>query len=173
MTGARWCVAVVVVGVMVGCAPGGDGDVEQTPESSPQPSPSPEPEELALEAYEGMWDVVVEQSRTTDPDYSALERYAEGEALELAEHGLGAEAEEGVVARGEPSFAPEASAQGDVVEIEDCVDSTAWQREDAESGELLEDEPEEPITRRMEATVSSDGLAWRVSDLRIWEAGSC
>lgn len=163
---------LVAVFILASCSQGGADDPADGESQIVSPS-APTVEELALEAYEGLWDVVVEQSRTTDPDYSALERYAEGEALELAEHGLGAESEEGVVARGEPSFAPEASAQGDVVEIEDCVDSTAWLREDAESGELLEDVPEEPITRRLEATVSSDGLAWRVSDLRIWEAGSC
>jgi len=123
-----------------------------------------------------MWDVVVEQSRTTKPDYSELERYAEGDALALAEHGLGEESEEGVVSRGEPVFSPEViehDGGAEEVELRDCVDSSGWQREDAETGELIDEPPEEPIERRIDATVSNDGLAWRVSDLRIWEVGSC
>ncbi|KOX23889.1 hypothetical protein ADL05_01805 [Nocardiopsis sp. NRRL B-16309] len=121
-----------------------------------------------------MWGVLVEESRNSHPDYSELEQYAQGDALELVEHGVGAEAEEGVVAQGEPVFSPDVvSAEDTRVEIEDCMDSTGWLRVDIESGELVEPSPEEPIFRQIDAGVSFDGLTWRVSELRIWEIGSC
>jgi hypothetical protein len=165
----------VIVAVM-GCTPSDE-------RSAPPPEPSatleeteeaPSPEEAALLAYESMWDVIVEESHDSNPDYSELEQYAQGDALELVEHGVGAEAEEGVVAQGEPAFSPDVVLVEDThVEIEDCMDSTAWLRADIESGELVEPSPEEPIFRQVDAGVSFDGLTWRVSELRIWEIGSC
>lgn len=139
-------------------------------------SPTQSVEEAALVTYEAMWGVLVEESTHADPDYSGLGQYASGEALELVQYGLGVEAGEGVVARGEPTFSPEVvSIDEEYVEILDCMDSTSWLREDIDSGELVEPspEPEEQILRKIDAGVSFDGLVWKVSDLRIWEAGSC
>lgn len=164
---------IVLGGLLAGCAP---------QESEPAPAPSESPalseqqsgEDLALEAYESMWNVLVEEARNKEPDYSALELYASGDALALVEHGLVAEADEGVVARGSPEFSPEViSTEDTYVEVEDCMDSTSWLRENADSGELVEPSPESPLLRRVEAGVAFDGLAWKVSDLQIWEIGSC
>lgn len=162
-----------------GCALTGGGEPRPSPEPSRAPTPSEtalSPEDAVLEAYEGMWNIVVENSHTTEPDFSALDRYAEGQALELARHGLGAESDENVVARGEPEFSPEVTSldeQEESAEIEDCLDSSEWLREDADTGELVEKSPETPIRRKVEATATHDGLAWRVSRLRIFEQGTC
>lgn len=142
--------------------------------TSPSPSASPDPGEAVLDAYEGLWGVIVNASRTTDPDFSELDNYAEGQAAELAQHGLGAEAEEGVVARGAPSHDPEVTSLEETsAEIEDCMDSSEWLREDAETGELIEESPSEPLLRKVEATAGFDGLVWRISEMRIYEQGSC
>ncbi|WP_435107141.1 hypothetical protein [Nocardiopsis synnemataformans] len=149
---------------------------DDPPSEQPDASSPPEvsTEEAALEAYESMWSVLVEESHHVDPDYSDLELYASGDALALVEHGLNAEAEDGFVSRGEPTFSPEAAADDDeLVTIEDCMDSTSWLREDGETGELVEPSPEDPILRQVDATVDFDGLSWKVTDLRIWESGSC
>lgn len=171
--------AVVVISVVSGCT-AAEEDPQSPPSAPVAPSSgspaSDSPEQGALAAYEGMWDVIVENSRTTDPDLSTLERYAEGQALELAQHGLGAESDENAVARGEPEFSPEVVGLGEdeeSAEIEDCMDSTGWLREDADTGELVEESPTSPIRRRIEATADSDALGWRVSKLRIFEQGSC
>ncbi|WP_146165669.1 hypothetical protein [Murinocardiopsis flavida] len=156
---------------------------ENEPSASPAPSGNPSPskstlstEDAALEAYEGMWSIVVENSHTTEPDVTDLDRFAKGEALELAKHGLGAESGENVIARGEPEFSPEVTSvdeKNDSAEIKDCLDSTNWLREDADTGELIEEEPTSPIRRTVEATADYDGLTWRISQLRIFEQGSC
>ncbi|GAB3474674.1 hypothetical protein GCM10027440_05420 [Nocardiopsis coralliicola] len=170
--------AVVLAAMATGCTggasdPSGSTSPEATPTSA-SPSPPPSPEEQALDAYMGLWDVIVDNSRTTDPDYSQLDEYAEGQAAELAEHGLGAEAGEHVVSRGAPEHDAEVSAiEGDTAQIEDCMDSSSWLREDAETGELVEEEPEGPLLRRVEATASFDGLKWRISEMRGYEPGSC
>ncbi|WP_460854733.1 hypothetical protein [Nocardiopsis coralliicola] len=180
--GAMWVragvAAVVLAAVAAGCTgevsnPSGPTSPEPGP-SSASPSPSLSPEEKALDAYMGLWGVIVDASRTTDHDYAELDEYAEGQAAELAEFGLGAEADEDVIARGEPTHDPEVTSMSDdSAQIEDCMDSTEWLREDAETGELVEDEPEEPIRIRVEATAVHDGLQWRVSEMRIYESGSC
>ncbi|WP_150236400.1 hypothetical protein [Nocardiopsis quinghaiensis] len=167
---------VIVLGMLlIGCSPRESGPTpEPGPSESPEPSEQASGEELALEAYESMWNVLVEEARNEEPDYSDLELYAAGDALALVEHGLVAEEDEGVIARGEPEFSPEVlSAEETYVEIEDCMDSTSWLREDADSGELVEPSPESPVLRRVDASVSFDGLSWKVADLRIWEIGSC
>jgi hypothetical protein len=165
----------VIVAVM-GCTPSNE-------RSAPPPEPSatleeteeaPSPEEAALLAYEAMWDVIVEESHDPNPDYSELEQYAQGDALALLQHGLDAESDEGVISRGEPVFDPEvASTEDNRVEIEDCMDSTTWLREDIETGELSEPSPESPLLSRVEAAATFDGLSWKVSELRIWELGTC
>ncbi|MBB6174941.1 hypothetical protein HNR23_005001 [Nocardiopsis mwathae] len=168
---------VVLVVTLNACALGTEDEPLPTSEPSPAPSEAePSAEEAALEAYEGMWSVVVEISRTTEADSSDLDRFAEGQALELAQHGLGAESDENVVARGAPTFSPEVVSldeREESAEIEDCMDSSEWLREDADTGELAEEAPDGPILRKIEATADYDGLAWRVSSLRIFEQGTC
>lgn len=158
----------------VGCAVTGEEASGPSGEaSSPAPS-SKTDEDFALDSYQSMWSVLVDEARSQDPDYSGLEDYVTGEALALVEHGLFAEADEGVVARGAPVLTPEVvSEEDDRVEIEDCMDSSDWLREDSRTGDLVEPSPEEPLLRKIDATVTFDGLSWKVAELQIWEIGSC
>lgn len=159
--------------VITGCTVQDDGAVEPAEEPSPSETPV-SPEDEALDAYASMWGVLVEESHHVEPDHSDLELYAVGDALALVQHGLGEEAEDGVISRGEPTFSPEVvTNEEDHVTLEDCMDSTTWLREDSETGELMEPSPEDPLLRRVDATVTFDGLAWKVTDLQIWEIGSC
>jgi len=142
-------------------------------EPSDPPSPEDAAEQSALEAYEGMWEIVVEASHEGDPDPDALEAYASGEALDLTQHMLAGAVEDGVEVEGEPEFAPEVvevSPEGDpdTVTILDCVDDSEW----VEHGGGSDGEPESG-DRQVDATVSDDSLSWKVEDLRLWERGSC
>jgi len=123
-----------------------------------------------------MWDVIAEQSHSSDPDTAALKPYATGQALEFAQSNLQERAADGVVARGQPSHSPEVTAvdgQNGTVEIRDCVNTTEWLQEDAETGELIDEKSDQPIRRQAEATVQADGLTWKVSELLLGQIGSC
>lgn len=169
-------VGMLAVLAVSGCASSPENDT--TPMSSPagEERASPEAEEQALEAYTGLWQAVVEQARAGEVDEAELERYATGQALEFARQSLEERASAGEVARGEPSFSPETARvdqDTDTVEIQDCMDSTAWLREDAQTGDLIEEEPEGPVQRRVEASAEFDGLSWRVSELLLGQVDSC
>lgn len=152
-----------------------------TPEDEPAPIPegSSEPpsqedaaEQSALEAYEGMWDVVVEASHEGEPDPDDLENYASGDALALMRHGLDSAEDDGGF-DGEPDLNPEVverepQANPETVELIDCADGAEWT-----GGESSPSDEPSTGTRQIDATVTDDGLAWRVSELRIWEQGSC
>lgn len=168
----RLRVAGVLLVVMTATSTACTSGEESTPEPEEPPSP-PAPEEAAedsaLEAYEGMWDVVVEASHEGDPDPADLENYASGEALALMRQTLEGVAEDGAQAQGEPALSPEVletAPEGEPTsaEVLDCMDGTEW---------VEDEETEESGHRQVDATVETDGLSWRVSELRIWEQGSC
>lgn len=160
-------VGVVVLGVLsVGCS---------SPVGEPEPAPSPTesvqettPQDSAVEVYHGMWDVVVEASHAGDPDPAELQEYASGQALELMRQTLEGAAEEQAEVEGEPVLNPEVvDSTADTVTILDCADGSDWVESDSES------EVGEGGRREIDATVTHDGLSWRVSELRIWEPGTC
>ncbi|GAA3745120.1 hypothetical protein HDA32_005150 [Spinactinospora alkalitolerans] len=153
-------------------------------ESSPSPTPSPTPsdtgssvEEAGLEAYENMWDVVIEASHNGEADPSDLDRYASGDALALMRQTLQGAGDDGVTVVGEPALDPHVTevspaSDPDTVVILDCVDDSRWV-EQGQSSPTESEAPDEDRPRKVDATVSHDGLAWRVSQLRIWEQGTC
>ncbi|TQN32672.1 hypothetical protein FHX37_2649 [Haloactinospora alba] len=177
--GVRGIASTLLVLTVAGCSPdSGTRNPSPSPTShSPaESSSSPSDEERVLNAYTGMWEVIVTQSHTTDPDYSALEPYATDQALEFAQESLEERVQENAVARGDTSHSAdvvEIETEQGTAEVQDCVDSTEWLREDADTGELVEEKPEDPIHRRAEATVEFDGLSWRVSELLLGQVGSC
>src|SRR5690625_4745604 len=105
---------------------------EEEPAPAPEEPPdSPSPEEAAeasaLEAYEGMWEIVVEASHDGNSDPDELENYAQGEALALMRNTLEGVAEDGAQVQGEPVLNPEViemtpEGEPDTVEVLDCVD---------------------------------------------------
>jgi hypothetical protein len=173
---SRWGICgvagVLAVHVLAGCALESDsGSAEPSPTPT-EAEPSATAEELALDAYESMWDVVVEASHEGETEPPELDTYAEDQALALMQHALSGAQEDGAEVTGEPEIAPEVvaaspSPQPDSVEIEDCIDDSQWLL-DAESPS-----PEAEERRQVDATVAFDGLSWRVSEMRIWEHGTC
>ena len=165
---------VALVGVLIAGCSGEEGGTTAPPAEPSGTQTSLTAEDTALEAYEQMWGVLVDEARNQEPDYSSLQDYATGDALALVEHGVFAEADEGVVARGAPVLSPEVISKEDSrIEIEDCMDSSDWLREDGQTGDLVEPSPGEPIRRKIDASVTFDGLSWKVAELQIWETGSC
>ncbi|GAA4935912.1 hypothetical protein GCM10023224_15880 [Streptomonospora halophila] len=124
-----------------------------------------------------MWDVVVEASHNSDPDPANLDRYATGDALALMRQTLRSANDDDVTVVGEPVLDPEVTdispqKAPDTVTILDCVDDSGWTEE--ESGAQSESpDPGEDQPRKVDATVRHDGLTWQVSQLRIWEQGTC
>ena len=145
------------------CAPAAE---EAPAVSEPSPTASAADDEAAaLAAYTGMWEAVVTASHDGTDGSAELERHAVDGALDLMTQALEDAREAGSAASGEPVLDPEvligssASAQ-----VTDCLDDSSW-RLSAQSA------PAGP--RRVDAGLVHDGLAWRVSDLRIWEPGTC
>ncbi|WP_436888463.1 hypothetical protein [Nocardiopsis dassonvillei] len=156
--------------MLTGCATQEGDPVDEparTPPALAVPA-GPTAEELALDAYRGMWDVVVEGSHEGAVGHPALEEYASGQALEFTTAML-----RGVAATGEPVLSPEVvgtepEAAPTSVHIEDCVDSSEWLLtegdEAADTGERK---------RSAEATVVSGEGGWLVADLWLDGYGSC
>ncbi|GAB3208478.1 hypothetical protein GCM10027294_19120 [Marinactinospora endophytica] len=110
-----------------------------------------------------MWDLVVAASHEGDADPDGLDRYATGGALILMRQAL--EDAAGAQVSGEPVLNPEVEiAEPGQAEITDCLDDSAWAIGPGGGG---------GGQRRVDADVTHDGLVWRVSELRIWEPGTC
>ena len=157
----------------VGTACTAEEEPAPAPEEPPDtPSPEEAAEASALEAYEGMWNVVVEASHEGERDPNELGNYASGDALALMRQTLETAADEPDGFQGEPVLNPEVveldpAEEPETAELLDCVEGDEWTGIDASP------ESADPGTRQVDATVEDDGLAWRVSELRIWEPGSC
>lgn len=166
---------VALVGVLIAGCSGEEGGTTAPPaEPSGTPS-SPTAEDMALEAYEQMWGVVVEASHEGEADPPDLEVYASGDALALMRQTLEGAVEDQAEVTGEPVLDPEVvgvspEADPNSVTILDCADGSDWM-EEAETG--TEDAEDPSGSRQIDATVNHDGLSWRVSELRIWEPGTC
>lgn len=161
-------VTVMVAVALTGCATQGSdpvGEAPRTPPSLPAPA-SPSPEELALEAYRGMWGVVVEGSHEGSVGHPDLELYASGQAFELTSAML-----HGAVATGEPAMDPEVvdsdlAGSPATVSVEDCIDDSAWLVENG--NEEIEGGP-----RLVKATIVANDGEWLVDDLWLEDYGSC
>ncbi|MEE2038937.1 hypothetical protein Q8791_17095 [Nocardiopsis sp. CT-R113] len=161
------CSVVAATVVLTGCAA-----EESDPGTQPSRTPptlavpaSPLPEESALEAYRGMWNVVVEGSHEGAVGHPDLELYASGQALELTTAML-----RGVVATGQPVMSPEVVdvTDGASVSVEDCIDDSAWTVQ-----EQTADTTGESGQRVVTATVVAHGGRWLVDDLWLEDYGSC
>jgi len=160
----------ICVGLTIaGCT--GQGNDVAGPTEEPSPSEAPiSAEDAALDAYDSMWEVVVEASHEGEPDPPELELHATGDALALMRQTLSGAAEDDASVQGEPVLSPEViEASSETVVLQDCMDSTGWveHTEDDDVG----DSPSG--LREVDATVTFDGLSWMVAELRIWESGSC
>ncbi|WP_304455292.1 hypothetical protein [Nocardiopsis sp. YSL2] len=142
-------------------------DAPAVPELSPTASTgrAEDEEAAALAAYTGMWEAVVTASHDGADRSAELERHAVDGALALMTQALEDAREAGSDISGEPVLDPEVVVESsDSAQVTDCLDDSSW-RLSAQSA------PAGP--RRVDAGLVHDGLAWRVSDLRIWEPGTC
>ncbi|MDA8370664.1 MAG: hypothetical protein M0026_12485 [Nocardiopsaceae bacterium] len=172
-SGKAFAVGMLAAALATGCAalPDRDpGPVLPSGVSASVPAPPVSDEDAALAAYQDMWATVVDASHAGGGEPANLDRYATGKALAQLSAALEETDAEGVEVSGEPELDPEIlgaspSPLAETVEIRDCVNDSAWNlgMTAAKQGE----------PRRVDATVTHDGLVWRVSDLRIWEPGTC
>ncbi|MFL1375771.1 hypothetical protein [Nocardiopsis protaetiae] len=163
---------VVVLGTACS-APGEDTSSAEVPRALPSvlPSPSQRPqEERAVDAYLGMMRALVDASLDGADDHPDLERFADGQALQLTRDML---AGHNAVATGEPVLTPQAT-EVDLkqdpprVVVEDCVDETDWVMEGYESTAA-----EERSTRLFVATVTEQDGEWKVGELWLGEINAC
>ncbi|MEV2279433.1 hypothetical protein AB0I72_28035 [Nocardiopsis sp. NPDC049922] len=161
--------AAVAAVALVGCAAQESDPIDEptpTPPTLTAPAnPSPQ-EEAALDAYRGMWAVVVEGSHEGAVGHPGLDGYASGQALEFTSAML-----RGVVATGEPSMDPEVvdrdlTGSAATVSVEDCIDDSGWHIVDTAT-----DGPSG--SRLVTATVVSTDGQWLVDDLWMEGYGSC
>jgi hypothetical protein len=144
-----------------GAAP---GESTEAPEPSPTAQAASD-EDAALAAYTGMWEAVVTASHEGTDGSAELERHAVDGALALMAQALEDARRAGSDVSGEPVLDPEVRIESSTsAQVTDCLDDSSWRL----SARSASAEP-----RRVDAGLVHDGLAWRVSDLRIWEPGTC
>ncbi|MBR8743783.1 hypothetical protein [Nocardiopsis sp. MG754419] len=157
------CCAVLVLAA--GCA-SADEEVPQPPAPEPTESAGGQEEAAVLAAYTGMWDTVVTASHEGGEVPPELGDYAVGGAHALMSSALEGARATGAQVTGEPELDPVAEVEGPAAaSVDDCLDDSSW---NLGMGGSFGQGP-----RLVEATLIHDGLAWRVSDLRIWEEASC
>lgn len=128
--------------------------------------PEPSPEDLALDAYLGMMGALVDGASQGATEHPDLERFATGQALELANDML-----TGARTTGEPVLDPriaaaDLAADPPSIRIEDCVDDSRWLVEGGTAGD-------EAATRLVEATATRQGDAWKIEELWLEDYGPC
>lgn len=163
---------------VLGSSPSPTTSPSATDSSSPSTPPSAdEPEQLAVAAYLSMWEDYAVAAETSDWRAARLANNATGEALSVMSRGLYASNYNGEVSKGRPVLDPEVTEvdppdSPTTVVISDCGDSSGWLKYDAETGELVEDEPEgrRAITAWVE--LQPDGT-WKVSSFAVQAVGSC
>ncbi|MFE6287854.1 hypothetical protein [Streptomyces sp. NPDC057877] len=129
------------------------------------------PGEGAVVAYLAMWDDAVAAAKVSDAEHPRLDDHAEEGALQLLQHMMRENRQEGVVTRGRPEFAPVVTERGaSEVVIEDCADGSDWLQY-TEDGALKDDVP--GGHHRVDATVRRHGERWLVESLRIDAVGTC
>lgn len=124
-----------------------------------------------------MWEDYAVAAETSDWRAARLADNATGEALSVMSQGLYASHYNGEVSKGRPVLNPEVTEvdppdEPTTVVISDCGDSSNWLKYDAETDNLVDDEPEgrRAITAWVEE--QPDGT-WKVSSFAVQAVGSC
>lgn len=181
----RYCRFVAAVGValavvLAGCTDGGTGIGGNSPTapavSAPQQDARGNAEELALDAYRGMWRAYAKAGLTADANEPELPQYASGAALKTLTSGLSSYRSKGHVLKGEYVSNPQATAASPLsrpatVTVTDCLNDINFLVYDA-SGNRVDDEP--GGRRATRATVSDLGAeGWKVTSFGVQEVGTC
>ncbi|KOV62868.1 hypothetical protein [Streptomyces sp. MMG1121] len=118
-----------------------------------------------------MWNDTMIAARTSDAENPQLNDHAEGGALQLVRHMMREDAKQGLVTKGQPTFAPVVTKAGPAtVVIQDCADGSRWLQY-TKDGSLKDDMP--GGHHRVDATVQKHGDRWLVESLYIGEVGTC
>ncbi|GAA4956805.1 hypothetical protein GCM10023224_48330 [Streptomonospora halophila] len=159
------CAASVLLAA--GCAAGPGASTGSGASASPGASAAPpatDREQAALDAYTAMWEEAAAASHQGGGDTGELDRYATGAALLLLSEALAGA--DGTEVTGEPVLDPEVEIESkDRASVTDCLDDSGW---NLGAGPATAAGP-----RKVEAGLVHDGLVWRVSEMRIWEPGTC
>ncbi|MFI6576146.1 hypothetical protein ACIBFB_10100 [Nocardiopsis sp. NPDC050513] len=166
-TGTAAAACAVAIALVTACTPTDGESTGEPSASAPATAGASSDSEAALAAYTGMWTVVVEASHQGSATPDGLEDHATGGALALMRQALEGVVDSGNEVTGEPVLDPELTLEDSThAVVADCVDDSEWNiGTPAAAGNA------DP--RRVDAELVHDGLAWRVSYLRIWEPGSC
>lgn len=131
----------------------------------------------ALTAYREMWRAYDAAGSTTNPLFTELARFADGDALRSLEAGLESDRKQGLVGRGEVVPHPTVAsllpaAAPDTAGIVDCLDTSGAIRvRVSPSGAPFTDSP--GGRRRVIATVKQVKGAWKVISLAPMAVGTC
>jgi hypothetical protein len=147
-------------------------------QSSPQspPSPADAAKQSAVAAYRSMWQNFVAAGATSDWQAVSLGQYATDPALTNMRRSLLADHNDGLVTKGEPTFAPavsamEPAADPNKITITDCADSTHWLKYKA-NGQLKNDTPGGRSLINAIVVKQPDG-SWKVSEYGVHGVSTC
>lgn len=171
---------VALAVVLAGCTDGGTGTGGNSPTTPAVPAPQQDArssaEELALDAYRGMWRAYAKAGLTADANEPELAQYASGAALNTLTSGLSSYRSKGHVLKGEYVSNPQATAASPssspvTVSVTDCLNDANFLVYNA-SGNRVDDEP--GGRRATRATVSDLGAeGWKVTSFGVQEIGTC
>lgn len=176
LAGAIGMTALVVISTAA-CGSDPDPDAgSHSPTASASSDVVAQTKKSATKAYTKFWDAVGKAGEIPDPNYSGLERYGSGEALEKVQGLIAGYRETDRVMHGSLKTHPKATkatpADNPVaVSITDCADSTGWTSRDKDTGEDVDDGPNG--TKLIKAIVELDEGVWKVDKFGMGEVGSC
>ncbi|MFI6163092.1 hypothetical protein ACIA59_24460 [Micromonospora haikouensis] len=171
----------IAVALLAGCTGGGNPETEAGPTtpavSAPSQDASGSAEELALNAYRGMWSAYAKAGLTANPDEPDLAKHVSGTALATLREGLSSARRDGHVIKGELGSSPQAtevnlSDQPATVSIADCLNTEKFLTYTS-SGGLVDDESGGRRLTKATATNLGTGEGWKVTGLGIQAVGTC
>jgi hypothetical protein len=134
------------------------------------------PEQAVLAAYRGMWQAYVDAGRTTDPQYTDLDKYATGDARSALVAGLEQNKKQGLLTKGDVAMSPQVTAltpqtsSPDTASIKDCLDTSKATRVKAD-GSPFTDTP--GGRRSVTATAKNVDGVWKVTVVVPLGVGTC
>ncbi|MFI9643567.1 hypothetical protein ACIG87_26530 [Micromonospora sp. NPDC051925] len=171
----------IAVGLLTGCTGGGSPETEAGPTTPAMSAPPQDArgsaEELALNAYRGMWSAYAKAGLTANPDEPDLAKHASGTALATLREGLSNARRDGHVIKGELGATPQVtevnlSNQPATVSIADCLNTEKFLTYTS-SGDLVDDESGGRRLTKATATNLGTGEGWKVTGLGIQAVGTC
>ncbi len=124
-----------------------------------------------------MWQAYTDSGRTTNPQYTELARYADGDALAALRAGLENDKQQGLIFKGDVVTSPQVTELNpadvpDTASIRDCLDTSGATRVKASpGGSPFTDTP--GGRRRVTATAKNLNGTWKVVSFVPLAVGTC